>query len=254
MKQLIYISILFFIFGCGALKKATLHNRQTSDQHTTKFIYTDNSPNIDDSNYKNNFTINHSSKMYYGFDGSNLFYGEFNLIGKNKIYFKPIDSIKIENNSHNNWSNSLKETKKYNLKENHFSLNNKKDGKIKYQIYPYHSSTILEKHWRLEYLSKNKLPDLDREIYFIIKNGTNTISGYNGCNNFFGSYEIDEENNKISFINIGQTKKACLNIKISEKDINNIFINTNSFINIDGYLILLDINHKILAVFAAIYF
>jgi len=249
MKQLIYISILFFIFGCS-----TLHNKHTPKKHTTKFVFTDNSPNIDDSNYKNNFTINYLSKMYYGFDGSTLFYGEFNLIGKKKIYFKPIDSIKIENNSQTYWGHFLEETKIYNIKENHFSLKDKKGKKLNFQIYPYHSSTIIEKHWRIEYVSKDKSPNLDKEIYFILKNETKNFSGYNGCNNFFGSYEIDEENNKISFTNIGQTKKACINIKISEKDINNIFVNANSFVNIDDYLILLDINHKILAVFAAIYF
>lgn len=254
MKQLTYLITIILFLGCSSSKKNILYNETKPEQYITKFIHTKGVQKIDDSNYKHNFSTNYISKLYFGFDGSHLFYGNFNLVNKYKIDFSPIDSIKIEINSKYNWQHFLQDVKSYKLKDEHFTLKSKSKRTLDFQIYPFYSSTIIEKYWKLRYLNKEEITEVEKDIYFIIKNDSNNASGYNGCNNFFCGYKIDEKNNKISFENIAQTKKACLNKNISEKEINNIFIKAENFINIDDYLILLDSNYKNLAVFEAIYF
>jgi len=63
----------------------------------------------------------------------------------------------------------------------------------------------------------NQIGDNDvssNKIAIHFDEATNKVTGFSGCNNFFGSYNV--ENNNISFTNIATTKKMC------RKDINAI--------------------------------
>ncbi|WP_299108684.1 META domain-containing protein [uncultured Winogradskyella sp.] len=58
---------------------------------------------------------------------------------------------------------------------------------------------------------------------------TNKITGFAGCNNFFGSYKL--ENNALSFVNIGASKKLCPgNASNTERQFLKALNSVNSFL------------------------
>jgi heat shock protein HslJ len=54
----------------------------------------------------------------------------------------------------------------------------------------------------------DSLSNISQPLTITFDAKTNMVSGFSGCNNYFGNYEI--KNNTISFKNMGATKKYCL--------------------------------------------
>ncbi|WP_310994033.1 META domain-containing protein [Aequorivita marina] len=70
---------------------------------------------------------------------------------------------------------------------------------------------ITESYWKLETLEGKDIlssQDNEREIGFTLNESENRISGYAGCNNFFGTYTL-KAGNQIDFSALGATKMAC---------------------------------------------
>ncbi|MPT48314.1 MAG: META domain-containing protein [Sphingobium sp.] len=71
------------------------------------------------------------------------------------------------------------------------------------------TSPITEKYWKLVELRGQPVAKLDREPHLILKAGDNRVTGFGGCNNFMGSYTLDEKMQRIRFSKIASTMMAC---------------------------------------------
>lgn len=254
MKPIAYLITSLLILGCGSNKNTT--NQKIADfPSESRWCYNEKNSNItSEESYKNHITLNHKSRFYYGFDGNNLFYGTFSE-HKSNFAFSEISSIKIDTNkTKNSWSKKIIKTNKNKIKKEQLISFQKESDNINFEPYPFYQSTITEKYWKLSYISKTKVPELDENIYFRLRQELNEVVGYNGCNDFFGSYNFDLENNKLSFGELARTKKSCLNNNFSENEILQIFSNCQYFIMIDDYLLLLDETKSLIAIFESVYF
>lgn len=61
-----------------------------------------------------------------------------------------------------------------------------------------------------------------REVGFTLHKADNRISGYAGCNSFFGTYRF-EPGNRVRFSAMGSTKMACPDVAFNENEFLNIF-------------------------------
>lgn len=98
---------------------------------------------------------------------------------------------------------------------------------------PSSTEALSNNFWVLETLNNEQIthPKDPREIGFKINTEENRISGFAGCNNFFGSF-TSKESGKIEFSQMGATKMACLQSSFDEQ----LFLNV--FDQVDGYAIL----------------
>lgn len=84
---------------------------------------------------------------------------------------------------------------------------------------------ITESFWKLETLEGKTISALqgsDKEIGFTLNEKENRITGYAGCNNFFGTYNL-EDGDRISFSALGATKMACPDKAFNESEFLDIF-------------------------------
>lgn len=105
--------------------------------------------------------------------------------------------------------------------------------------------------WTLTVLEGNtvhKINDEDQEIHFILNSDGNRVSGFSGCNNFMGTYTLDNENG-IKFSQMASTRKACPVAAIDESELLNVLEMTDSFTLKDGTLTLNNKKIKALAQF-----
>lgn len=78
---------------------------------------------------------------------------------------------------------------------------------------------ITDKYWKLTELHGKAIiyyKNYKNEPYFILKSESKRITGNGGCNNFFGTYTL-KENERISFSPLGMTQMACMNMDIERK-------------------------------------
>jgi len=77
------------------------------------------------------------------------------------------------------------------------------------------TSNIVEKRWKLIELNGKELKTEGQtpEIFFILNNKDNRVTGNGGCNSFSGSYTLSE-GNRISFSALVSTMMACMNMEI----------------------------------------
>ena len=73
------------------------------------------------------------------------------------------------------------------------------------------SPSLKETYWKLVEINGKafKSTSETREPHLILKTEDNRIIGHSGCNRYFGTY-AQQENQRLSFGNIGSTKMACL--------------------------------------------
>lgn len=86
-------------------------------------------------------------------------------------------------------------------------------------------NSITESFWKLETLEGKTISDLketDKEIGFTLNENENRITGFAGCNGFFGTYKL-EDGNRISFSALGATKMACPDSAFNENEFLEIF-------------------------------
>lgn len=113
-------------------------------------------------------------------------------------------------------------------------------------------NSIQEKYWKLKTVDGNSVSmaeNQEREIYFILKNDKN-VKGFAGCNTLMGGYQL-ENKNKLKFVNIGTTRKACAGI--DDHLLINVLNNTNSYALAKDILQLKRAG-EVLATFEAVYF
>ncbi len=68
------------------------------------------------------------------------------------------------------------------------------------------------KYWKLIELEGETVlmaKNQEREIHFKLNATENKINGFAGCNNFFGTYELEEDKMRIKFSQLASTMMAC---------------------------------------------
>lgn len=76
---------------------------------------------------------------------------------------------------------------------------------------------ITEKYWKLTEINGQPISgNFNKEPHFILKVEDNRITGNGGCNGFGGTYQLDEEKNRISFSGMFSTKMACPDMSVEQ--------------------------------------
>lgn len=73
-----------------------------------------------------------------------------------------------------------------------------------------HADGITEKYWKLVELNGKPVPRLEREPSMTLRGEAARVTGYSGCNNFVGTYTLDEPLLRIRFNQIAVTERACV--------------------------------------------
>lgn len=86
------------------------------------------------------------------------------------------------------------------------------------------TNTITSSRWVLETLDGKKVNPFQNgnEIGFTLNAEENRINGYSGCNNFFGTYKL-EEGSRIKFSGLGATEMACMDVAVNESEFFKVF-------------------------------
>jgi len=96
---------------------------------------------------------------------------------------------------------------------------------------PADMADITNKHWKLVEINGNSvnLPE-SAAMAFILLNPDGTISGNLGCNLFTGSFSL-QEGNRISFSQLANTQKMCIDMSIETEMIRVLQIADNYNLN-----------------------
>ncbi len=68
---------------------------------------------------------------------------------------------------------------------------------------------ITGRQWKLIELNGQPVPKLDQTPHLMLDAAEKRATGYGGCNNFTGSYTLDEGASRISFGQVASTMRAC---------------------------------------------
>ena len=68
---------------------------------------------------------------------------------------------------------------------------------------------ITGRYWTLVELNGKALEPSPQTPYFSLDSETGRITGYSGCNRFFGAYELDPETSRLRFTQLASTMMAC---------------------------------------------
>ncbi len=115
---------------------------------------------------------------------------------------------------------------------------------------------ITEKYWKLITLDGQDVEmvkNQEREAFFILREKDETVSGFAGCNNIMGEFALEDEN-EISFNNMGTTLMMCPDVDIDESEFLNVFENADNFTIHNDTLELYAGENGPLARFVAVYF
>lgn len=121
---------------------------------------------------------------------------------------------------------------------------------------PENDHEIVNKYWKLKSLEGKAIQmaeNQEREQYFILKSDS-TVTGFAGCNQFNGQFEL-RDGDRIRFNeNLATTMKACPDVDINESDFMNVFKVADNY-SIDGDTLRLNVGKRApLAIFEAVYF
>ena len=121
---------------------------------------------------------------------------------------------------------------------------------------PENDHEIVNKYWKLKSLDGKAIQmaeNQEREQYFILKSDS-TVTGFAGCNQFHGQFEL-RDGDRIRFNeNLATTMKACPDVDINESDFLNVFKVADNY-SIDGDTLYLNVGKRApLAIFEAVYF
>ncbi len=112
--------------------------------------------------------------------------------------------------------------------------------------------TLTNTYWKL--IDINNVPikrsEKLKEPYFILK-AQNKLSGFSGCNRFFGSYTTQD--NTISFTGVGMTRMMCRESMQLEHTFTKVFQEATHY-KIQGEKLELFNNTQLLSSFRAVYF
>jgi heat shock protein HslJ len=99
-------------------------------------------------------------------------------------------------------------------------------------------SKKLLKKWQLVELNGQPISALGKpaKTPYIQFDSTRRVAGNNGCNQFFGSYEL-EKKGRIKFSAMGSTRMACVDNNTIESDLMQVLSNTDSYVIVNDTLV-----------------
>lgn len=107
-----------------------------------------------------------------------------------------------------------------------------------------YSIDLTKDTWKLTEFNKQTIDSDSEQPFISFNNGK--ITGFLGCNNFFGSYELN--NNTIKINPVARTLKMCANITLEDR-LNKSFQFMNYYKIESNILKIYDNNHNEIAVF-----
>lgn len=107
-----------------------------------------------------------------------------------------------------------------------------------------YSIDLTKDTWKLTEFNKQTIDSDSEQPFISFNNGK--ITGFLGCNNFFGSYELN--NNTIKINPVARTLKMCANITLEDR-LNESFQFMNYYKIESNILKIYDNNHNEIAVF-----
>lgn len=114
--------------------------------------------------------------------------------------------------------------------------------------------TIEQTKWKLKILegkSIERVENQERELYFMLDNKENRVTGFSGCNTFTGSYTI-EDGGRIRFAQMASTMKSCPDVAIDESEFLKVFELADNYSN-HGNELSLNVGRRTpLAIFEAV--
>ena len=116
-------------------------------------------------------------------------------------------------------------------------------------------NTITEKYWKLKTLEGKQVSmakNQEREIFITLKKEDNTVTGFAGCNILSGSYTL-EDGNRIRFVNMAVSMRACPDVNINESEFLEVFELADNYTIVNDVLSLNIGRRAPLAVFEAVY-
>ncbi len=119
-----------------------------------------------------------------------------------------------------------------------------------------YSEQIVGKYWKLIELEGRPVTmteDQQREIHIKLSAEQSRVSGFAGCNNFFGTYAF-EKGMKIKFTELATTMMACPDLEVNEQAFLEVLNLTNNYTLYKDTLQLNIGKRAPLAVFKAVYF
>lgn len=152
--------------------------------------------------------------------------------------YKGKDSMPFEESGKFNWDNTgsiimlqgiTNAPSYYQVGENQLiqlDMQGKKiDGKmadlyiLKKTIPQMETSSIVGKKWKLVEINGKRVlntSDSGKDYFIQLQQEETRLSGYAGCNSFFGSYEL-KEGNRVTFSKMGSTMMACPNMATEQE-------------------------------------
>ena len=99
-------------------------------------------------------------------------------------------------------------------------------------------SKKLLKKWQLIELNGQPITALGKpaKTPYIQFDSARRVAGNNGCNQFFGSYEL-EIKGRIKFSAMGSTRMACIDNNTIESDLMQVLSNTDSYVLVNDTLV-----------------
>jgi heat shock protein HslJ len=123
-------------------------------------------------------------------------------------------------------------------------------------FYEMSDNEIVNKYWKLKKLEGNILhmaANQEREQYFILRSD-GSITGFAGCNQFNGQYELTEENRIAINENLAMTLRACPDVDVNESAFLKVLVLADNY-TINADTLSLNVGKGVsLAVFEAVYF
>lgn len=115
---------------------------------------------------------------------------------------------------------------------------------------------IVNKYWKLKTLEGKDIKmteNQEKEQYFILKSD-GTVSGFAGCNQFKGQFELSGGNRILFKENLALTMKICPDVAVNESEFMEVFKLTDNY-TINGDILNLNSGRRApLAIFEAVYF
>lgn len=207
------------------------------------------------------FILDSKTNRVSGNSGCNTFMGTYKLEDGNRISFSKMASTMMacpDAKINESEILSVFETAdNFTITNNTLMLNKAKRAPLaEFKKVEMANNPIAGKYWKLKTLEGQEVVMADnqeREIYFTLKTGENTVTGFAGCNTLSGEFML-EDGNRIRFVNMTTTLKACPDVDVNEVDYLKVFELADNYTVKDDVLSLNVGKRAPLAVFEAVYF
>ena len=256
MRNLICLMSVVFCVSCGSGKKV---NKAAEDSVYRKWelsILEGNQIGVNQPIY---LELTKDNKVS-GYVGCNRVTGSFSIENETQIRFNQLASTRMACSPsamelEHKVLELLNTTDNFTIDKGKLMLNIGRRAPLAVFV-EMNDNEIVNKYWKLIKLDGQEvkmLANQEREQYFTLRSDS-SISGFAGCNNFNGQYELSP-GNKIKFNqNMAMTMRACPDLDIDESAMMQVFALTNNY-TIKGDTLSLFVGKRAaLAVFEAVYF